>query len=406
MSAECYKVDTQKKIAGTGVGGRLLDMLRRQGFHTSANSLGPDGMVKGTALDNNPVWTIPVKDPQVFDRYSSVGPSMINLIKSLNGVGTEDDSLLGETWSSKSSQALFEYEKSMEFAELFDTPDFNMDHYKVEKGVNERFRATAQYMKMRTLRKVNREVFIIPHEGFDSHSEQKADVNTLFSTANTALTRFVDEMKVQGIWENVVIIMGSDFGRSIGPNSNGGTDHGWGGNYFVIGGSVNGGKILGQYPEHLSKLSDHWLSRGRMIPTTPWESTWHGVAQWMGIQSDEDLAAVLPNKDNFRKCDMFTDQDLFVDGQVPSYNCATMDSDGDGVFDQFDLCPDTPSELAVLVDETGCLSGSLAPSTSLMPTSAPTVTPTETPTVSFAPSTTGPALVNVGDGLSSYNLCQ
>lgn len=47
-----------------------------------------------------------------------------------------------------------------------------------------------------------------------------------FSEANTALTNFVEELKRQGIWDNTVILMGSNFGRSVAPNSNGGSDHG------------------------------------------------------------------------------------------------------------------------------------------------------------------------------------
>ena len=43
------------------------------------------------------------------------------------------------------------------------------------------------------------------------------------------LGKFINEMKRQGIWEDVVIVMGSEFGRSIPTNSGGGTDHGWGG---------------------------------------------------------------------------------------------------------------------------------------------------------------------------------
>ena len=114
-------------------------------------------------------------------------------------------------------------------------------------------------------------------------------------------------MKEQKIWRNVVIIMGSDFGRSISPNSNGGTDHAWGGNYFLLGGALKGKKILGQYPEHLSKESDQWMSRGRIIPTTPWDYVWHGVAQWMGVLDNNDLSAALPNMDNFKKVRIYCD---------------------------------------------------------------------------------------------------
>lgn len=47
----------------------------------------------------------------------------------------------------------------------------------------------------------------------------------MFSKANDAIEDFVFELKQQGLWDNTVIVMGSDFGRSLNPNSNGGTDH-------------------------------------------------------------------------------------------------------------------------------------------------------------------------------------
>ena len=36
-------------------------------------------------------------------------------------------------------------------------------------------------LKMRSVRKVNREVFMIQQNGFDSHSESPAEVNSMFS---------------------------------------------------------------------------------------------------------------------------------------------------------------------------------------------------------------------------------
>ena len=63
--------------------------------------------------------------------------------------------------------------------------------------------------------------------------------------AYAALRSFVNEMKSQGRWDDVTVLSASEFGRTI--TSNGlGTDHGWGGNHFVLGGSVNGGKIHGR----------------------------------------------------------------------------------------------------------------------------------------------------------------
>jgi hypothetical protein len=46
---------------------------------------------------------------------------------------------------------------------------------------------------------------------------------------NYALEEFVAELKAQGTFDNVVIVTHSDFARTLTPNSNAGTDHGWSG---------------------------------------------------------------------------------------------------------------------------------------------------------------------------------
>lgn len=37
--------------------------------------------------------------------------------------------------------------------------------------------------------------------------------------------------------------------RTISPNSSGGTDHAWGGNFFLMGGKLKGGRIIGTHPD-------------------------------------------------------------------------------------------------------------------------------------------------------------
>ena len=53
-----------------------------------------------------------------------------------------------------------------------------------------------------------------------------ATLETKFAQMNSAISDFVKEMKAQKIWENIVLVTSSDFGRTITPNSAGGTDHG------------------------------------------------------------------------------------------------------------------------------------------------------------------------------------
>lgn len=106
-------------------------------------------------------------------------------------------------------------------------------------------------------------------------------------------------MVAQGIWDSVTIALASDFGRGIRGNGLG-TDHAWGGHYFMAGGSVAGGKIHGDYWADMSFSNANTLNvgHGRMIPTIPWDAQWHAIAQWMDVLP-EAMSVALPNKDVF-----------------------------------------------------------------------------------------------------------
>ena len=105
------------------------------------------------------------------------------------------------------------------------------------------------------------------------------------------------------------VVCVSDFGRTLTSNGQG-SDHGWGGNYWVLGGGVKGKQMLGEFPERLAEFeSDHNIGRGRVIPTTPWEAVWSAVAEWLGIQ-DKVLDKIVPHAKNF-KAGIFKQRDLF-----------------------------------------------------------------------------------------------
>ena len=133
----------------------------------------------------------------------------------------------------------------------------------------------------------------------------------LYSDVNTCFGLFQKELEHKGVWDNTVLIQVSDFARTNGPNANAGTDHAWGGNYIVTGGSVKGGQIVGDYP-HLKAGSPLEIGRGRMIPTTPWEAPFAAIAGWLGIEDDVDRKYILPNIDNFdREENLFETDELF-----------------------------------------------------------------------------------------------
>lgn len=63
---------------------------------------------------------------------------------------------------------------------------------------------------------------------------------------------------------DVTVMTMTEFGRTVRENGNRGTDHGHGSVAFVMGGSVNGGRVLGKFP----RLSEENLFEGRDLPVT------------------------------------------------------------------------------------------------------------------------------------------
>ena len=126
-------------------------------------------------------------------------------------------------------------------------------------------------------------VFFVQHGGYDNHDNFQTEFDTLMLELDGGFGAFVDEMKLQGRWDDVTVVMVSEFARTLTENTSFGTDHAWGGNYFVAGGGISGKKILGEYPDTLTPDGDLIFEPGIVIPTTPWDALWNGLAQVSNI---------------------------------------------------------------------------------------------------------------------------
>lgn len=83
--------------------------------------------------------------------------------------------------------------------------------------------------------------------GWDTHVNQGNANGALanrLGELGTGLAAFAEEMESE--WNNTVVVVISEFGRTFRENGNRGTDHGHGTVYWVLGGKVNGGKIIGE----------------------------------------------------------------------------------------------------------------------------------------------------------------
>jgi uncharacterized protein (DUF1501 family) len=141
-----------------------------------------------------------------------------------------------------------------------------------------------------------RQVFMVSLGGFDTHSGQDATHPALLAQLAGAIDAFQRAMVELNAAQKVTLFTASDFGRTLTVNGDG-TDHGWGGHHFVVGGAVSGRRIVGSYPELTAGASTD-AGNGRLIPTTAVEQYAATFATWMGV-ADADLPLVLPNIGNF-----------------------------------------------------------------------------------------------------------
>lgn len=88
--------------------------------------------------------------------------------------------------------------------------------------------------------------------GWDTH-ENSGNLGTgsyvaRLGTVSTAIGAFFDDLTAAGKDQNVVLTTQTDFGRRVRENGNKGTDHGTAQAMMVVGGSINGGQVLGSFP--------------------------------------------------------------------------------------------------------------------------------------------------------------
>ncbi|WP_456371815.1 DUF1501 domain-containing protein [Thiolapillus sp.] len=143
----------------------------------------------------------------------------------------------------------------------------------------------------------NRQIFFVNQHGWDTHDSDNAHQVGYLSESMGAFQNALAEM---GVEEQVTTLTISDFGRSLTSNS-AGTDHGWGGHAFVLGGAVRGGDIYGKMPALRPDSPDAWSDR--MIPTTSVETYLATIAKWFGL-SDTELDMVFPNLGAFSQRDL------------------------------------------------------------------------------------------------------
>ncbi|MFE2864586.1 DUF1501 domain-containing protein [Sphingobacterium thalpophilum] len=102
---------------------------------------------------------------------------------------------------------------------------------------------------------INTQVYYLQIGSFDTHINQQQRQESLFHTINDAVEAFVDDLKKNGLFQHVMLMTFSEFGRRVAQNASNGTDHGTANQLFFLSGGLKKQGLLNALPD-LTQLNE------------------------------------------------------------------------------------------------------------------------------------------------------
>jgi uncharacterized protein (DUF1501 family) len=163
-------------------------------------------------------------------------------------------------------------------------------------GLASQLSVVARTIAARTTLGSSRQVFLVSIGGFDNHDFLLTQHTQQLAQVNAAVGAFYSWLVQLGVQNDVTLFTASDFGRTLTSNGDG-SDHGWGSHHFVLGGSVVGREVYGNFsPTVFGSSVD--IGQGNLLPGLAVDQYAATFARWLGV-TDADMPLVLPNIVNF-----------------------------------------------------------------------------------------------------------
>ncbi|MDI1298150.1 DUF1501 domain-containing protein [Methylotenera sp.] len=105
-------------------------------------------------------------------------------------------------------------------------------------------------------------IAMIETGGWDTHTAQEARLARQLKSLDSIVAAIRDGLGP--VWAKTTIVVATEFGRTAATNGTGGTDHGTGSTAMILGGDVNGGRVLADWPG----LTNSALYEGRDLKPT------------------------------------------------------------------------------------------------------------------------------------------
>ena len=286
--------------AREGWGARMLELMQLQSTAITPNISLDNSQLFTTTL-NMPTFTVDPRGvqniPRIYDENSV--PAQQALFYNLQN--QQRANLMGSELAARHVRTL---ENSAELAEVLTTTNETQVNYPATAGhsatnFQQQLKMAARLIEAAPRLNQNRQVTMVQMHGYDTHDNQDRDLPNLVSALFENLEAFQNDLEARAVDERVVTFSQSDFGRTPTINANG-TDHGWGGHYFVMGSPVNGGQLIGEVPAF--DVETDKMLYNLSIPDISVEQYASNLAKWFGL-SGQEILDVFPGLANFDDVD-------------------------------------------------------------------------------------------------------
>jgi uncharacterized protein (DUF1501 family) len=297
----------QGQVNATGWAGRLADLVHPTA-NTGANAMNISFSGNNLFQVGNSTQQFVVTDSGALTLTEPGGGQPASHV--FNQKNIAHKSFLEQTYSNIMQRSYAELSKgSLDLQQNFRAQFNAFDSSSIDSlfpanGYGNNMRAVAKTIALREQLGLTRQTIFVQFGGWDHHGELLNAQAGMLGGLSAALTGFQKALETLdaanptlGLTDSVITFSASDFGRTLRSNGRG-TDHAWGGNQFVMGGSVQGGRVLGTFPDLALESNDDVGYGGRLCPTTSVDQHFAEMLRWYGV-SGSSLSTVLPNIGNF-----------------------------------------------------------------------------------------------------------
>jgi uncharacterized protein (DUF1501 family) len=165
-------------------------------------------------------------------------------------------------------------------------------------GIGQQLRQVAALIKHGPAAGLTHPIFVCGMSGFSTRTRQMERQTALFAELSAAMAAFYNATVEMGIARNVTAYTDTEYNRTLLPNKMLGTDPAWAGHHLVVGGSVMGGQVHGQFPQLSLGGPDDASGTGTWMPAISKHQFAATLAAWYGVNYG-NLRTHLPEIANF-----------------------------------------------------------------------------------------------------------